>query len=103
MLRAASGEEHPVDLPVYAGVIVIASPAMARRLAGTVPDFDIPAGLVDAVERDRSAGVHAACDLVLALRDSGAFAGVHLVPVSRYRQVAARLESDLAASDARKD
>jgi len=42
--------------------------------------------------------LHAACDLVLALRDSGAFAGVHLVPVSRYREVAARLEVDLAAT-----
>ncbi|ABW10912.1 putative methylenetetrahydrofolate reductase [Parafrankia sp. EAN1pec] len=44
------------------------------------------------VERDRAAGVEAACDQVLQLRDTGAFAGVHLVPVSRYRQVAARLE-----------
>jgi len=29
---------------------------------------------------------------VLAIRDSGAFDGVHLIPVTRYREVAARLE-----------
>ena len=26
------------------------------------------------------------------IRDSGAFEGVHLIPVARYREVAARLE-----------
>jgi methylenetetrahydrofolate reductase (NADPH) len=31
----------------------------------------------------------------VALRDSGAFDGVHLVPVARYREVALRLERDL--------
>jgi len=30
---------------------------------------------------------------VEAIRESGAFEGVHLIPVSRYREVAARLES----------
>jgi hypothetical protein len=39
--------------------------------------------------------VEHACELVLEIRDSGAFEGVHLVPVSRYRQVAARLEREL--------
>jgi methylenetetrahydrofolate reductase (NADPH) len=85
-------DAHPVDVPVYAGVMVLASAGMARRLAATVPDIDIPADLVEQVERDRAAGVEAACEQILRLRDSGAFAGVHLVPVSRYRQVAARLE-----------
>ncbi len=75
--------------------MVLASAGMARRLASTIPDIDIPAGLVDAVQRDRGAGVDAACEQVLAIRDSGAFDGVHLVPVSRYRDVAARLEHDL--------
>jgi 5,10-methylenetetrahydrofolate reductase len=51
--------------------------------------------LVDNVARDRDAGVDAACEQVLAIRDSGAFDGVHLVPVSRYREVAARLEREL--------
>jgi methylenetetrahydrofolate reductase (NADPH) len=84
-----------VSGPVYAGVMVLASAAMARNLAGTIPDIDIPADLVAAVERDRSAGVEAACQQALAIRDSGAFDGVHLVPVSRYREVAALLEIEL--------
>lgn len=85
-------EENPLEVPVYAGVMVLASEAMAHRMAATIPDIEIPASLVEQVRTDRSAGVEAACEQVLALRDSGAFAGVHLVPVTRYREVAARLE-----------
>ncbi|MEU5993559.1 methylenetetrahydrofolate reductase [Spirillospora sp. NPDC047418] len=88
-------ESVEVDGPVYAGVMVLASAGMARNLAAAIPDIDIPAELVEAVERDRAAGVAAACEQILALRDSGAFDGVHLVPVSRYREVAARLEREL--------
>jgi 5,10-methylenetetrahydrofolate reductase len=88
-------ESVQVSGPVYAGVMVLASAAMARNLAGTIPDIEIPADLVTAVECDRNAGVEAACQQVLAIRDSGAFDGVHLVPVSRYRQVAALLETEL--------
>jgi 5,10-methylenetetrahydrofolate reductase len=91
-------ESVQVSGPVYAGVMVLASAAMARNLAGTIPGIDIPADLVTAVERDRNAGVEAACQQVLAIRDSGAFDGVHLVPVSRYRQVAALLETELRPS-----
>jgi 5,10-methylenetetrahydrofolate reductase len=80
------------DVAAYAGVMVVASAAMARRLAATVPDIDIPDELIRAVEADPDAGVEAAVELVAGIEASGAFAGVHLVPVSRYRQVAARLE-----------
>jgi 5,10-methylenetetrahydrofolate reductase len=83
------------DGAVYAGVMVLASAGMAHKLATDIPDIDIPAALVDAVTHDRSAGVDFACEQVLAIRASGAFDGVHLVPVSRYREVAARLERDL--------
>ncbi len=83
------------DAPVYAGVMVLASAAMARNLAATIPDIAIPDHLVTTVEQDRDAGVTAACEQVLAIRDSGAFNGVHLVPVSRYRQVASHLEPHL--------
>jgi 5,10-methylenetetrahydrofolate reductase len=75
--------------------MVLASAGMARNLAAAIPDIDIPDRLVDNVARDRDAGVDAACEQVLAIRDSGAFDGVHLVPVSRYREVAARLEREL--------
>ncbi|MDA8296494.1 MAG: methylenetetrahydrofolate reductase [Actinomycetota bacterium] len=80
------------DGKVYAGVIVLSSAAMACKLAAEIPDLNVPDDLVAALERDRDAGVHAACALVEALAASGAFDGVHLVPVRRYRQVAQLLE-----------
>jgi 5,10-methylenetetrahydrofolate reductase len=82
-------------MPVYAGVMVLASAAMAERLHAAIPDIEIPATLVEQVHADPAAGVAAACDLIHALRETGAFAGVHLVPVSRYREVAAHLERTL--------
>ncbi|MEV4571051.1 methylenetetrahydrofolate reductase [Nonomuraea sp. NPDC049419] len=88
-------EEHPADVPVYAGVMVLASERHARTLGAAIPDIAIPDELVAAVAADRAAGVEAACEQVLALRDSGAFAGVHLIPVARYRQVEARLAGAL--------
>jgi 5,10-methylenetetrahydrofolate reductase len=84
-----------VEVPVYAGVMVLASAGMAERLAAMIPDIEIPPALVEAVTTDRDAGVDAACAQILALRESGAFDGVHLVPVSRYREAALRLERDL--------
>jgi 5,10-methylenetetrahydrofolate reductase len=84
------------DGPVYAGVMVLASAGMARKLAHDIPQIDIPAAHVEAIERDPRAGVMRACETVLAVRDSGAFDGVHLIPVARYREVAAILERDLA-------
>jgi 5,10-methylenetetrahydrofolate reductase len=83
------------DGPVYAGVMVVASTAMARKIAGDAPQLQVPAEWIDAIERDPDAGVARACDLVVDIRDSGAFDGVHLIPVSRYREVAARCERDL--------
>jgi 5,10-methylenetetrahydrofolate reductase len=88
-------ESVSLQVPVYAGVMVLASAGMARNLAAAIPDIAIPGQLVRDVERDRDAGVAAACEQILAIRDSGAFDGVHLVPVSRYREVAARLEREL--------
>ncbi|MCP2341466.1 methylenetetrahydrofolate reductase [Actinomadura rupiterrae] len=80
-----------LDGPVYAGVLVLASGRMARRVTAAMPDIAIPDDLVDAVDRDPDAGVDAACAQIEAIRASGAFDGVHLVPVSRYADVAARL------------
>ncbi|MFC5266245.1 methylenetetrahydrofolate reductase [Kribbella qitaiheensis] len=88
-------ESVELDIPVYAGVMVLASAKMAQNLTAALPQIAIPDDLVAAVEADRDAGVDAACEQILSIRDSGAFDGVHLVPVSRYRQVAARLERDL--------
>ncbi|MGR6913985.1 methylenetetrahydrofolate reductase [[Actinomadura] parvosata] len=88
-------EAHPVDVPVYAGVMVLASERHARTLAAAIPDIALPEELIAKVAADRMAGVEAACEQVLALRDSGAFAGVHLVPVARYRDVESRLAAAL--------
>jgi methylenetetrahydrofolate reductase (NADPH) len=88
-------DANPVDVPVYAGVMVLTSAAQAGRVAAAVPDIDIPGDLVTRVRADRSAGVEAACDLVARIRDCGAFDGVHLIPVVRYREIAARLEQRL--------
>lgn len=88
-------DQIDLDIPVYAGVMTLASAAMARNLAATIPDIAIPTDLIRSVEQDRTVGVDAACELVLEIRDSQAFEGVHLVPVSRYRQVAVRLEGSL--------
>jgi methylenetetrahydrofolate reductase (NADPH) len=86
-------DANSVDIPVYAGVMVLASAGMARRLAASIPDIEIPGWLVEHVAADPVAGVDAACEQVARLRESGAFDGVHLVPVQRYREVAARLEA----------
>ncbi|MFC4057976.1 methylenetetrahydrofolate reductase [Planomonospora corallina] len=48
-------EANPVDVPVYAGVMVIASENHARRLATAIPDIDLPAELVERVADDRPA------------------------------------------------
>jgi hypothetical protein len=66
---------------------------MARRLAASIPDIEIPGSLIERVADDPVAGVGAAHEQIARLRDSGAFDGVHLVPVQRYREIAARLEA----------
>ncbi len=93
-LLAWRDELGDLSMPVYAGVLVVPSAGMARNL--TIPGLTVPPDLMRRLEAgDRNAGVDAACDLVLGIRDSDAFDGVHLIPVARYRQVAARLEQDL--------
>ena len=79
--------------PVYAGVMVVASAPMARKLSTDIPELAIPESVISQVERDSNAGVDIACDLFDRIRASQVFDGVHLIPVSRYRDVAARLEA----------
>lgn len=88
--------EIDFDGPVFAGVMAPASATMARKLSADIPELAVPDTLVDALEVDPDAGVEFACDMVAKIRDTGAFEGVHLVAVSRYREVAARLEQNLA-------
>jgi methylenetetrahydrofolate reductase (NADPH) len=78
--------------PVFAGVLVVASVGMAKTLTEATSQIDLPAALLHVLDNDPEAGVDAACSLMQDIRSSGAFDGVHLVPVGRYRSVAARLE-----------
>jgi len=53
----------------------------------------VPDGIIDQLDRDRTSGVEIACDHIRSIFESGAFAGVHLIPVNRYREMAVRLET----------
>ena len=80
------------DGPVFAGVMAPASATMARKLSADIPELAVPESLLEALDADGDAGVDFACEMVRGIRQSGAFDGVHLIPVSRYREIAARLE-----------
>jgi 5,10-methylenetetrahydrofolate reductase len=81
------------DGPVFAGVMAPPSATAARKLTGAIPELAVPGSLLTALERNPNAGVDFACQMVNDIRGSGAFEGIHLVPVSKYRELAARLES----------
>lgn len=85
-------EQVEFDGPVYAGVMAPPSATMARKLSAQIPQLAVPSELIHALESDPSAGVDFACQMVDDVRASGAFDGVHLIPVSRYREIAARLD-----------
>ena len=68
---------------------------MARKLSSEIPQLAVPEPIIDRIEQDRMAGVEIACELVTAIRDSGAFDGVHLISVSRYREIASQLEGHI--------
>ena len=85
----------PFDGPVYAGVIVFGSAAMARKLSTDVPQLAAPASTIEVLERDPAAGVGLAVDTLLAIRESGAFDGAHVIPVRKYRELATALEPRL--------
>jgi 5,10-methylenetetrahydrofolate reductase len=87
-------ESMRFDGQVFAGVLVVASAGMAKTLAEATSQIDLPPALLDRLDTDPDAGVEMACSLMGELRASQAFDGVHLVPVGRYRTIAARLEQD---------
>jgi len=75
------------EAPVLAGVLVLASSAMAERLVSGAFGIEIPSQVIERLHDDPHAGVQIALDQVAALRDSGVFQGAHLIPGVRYRQV----------------
>jgi 5,10-methylenetetrahydrofolate reductase len=80
---------------VYAGVLVLASARMARRVNASIPEIKVPENVIDKLEHDPGLGVELACEQIAHIKETGAFDGVHLVPVGRYRDVAERLSGVL--------
>jgi methylenetetrahydrofolate reductase (NADPH) len=91
LLRWRSSIE--VDVPIYAGVMVLPSPVMARKLSADVPQLAVPDAVISQLDLDRGSGVVIACEHIRAIHQSGLFDGVHVIPVTRYREMAARLET----------
>jgi methylenetetrahydrofolate reductase (NADPH) len=85
-------EEIDYDGRVYPGVLVLASSRMARRINASMPDIRIPERIVDKLDDQPEIGLDLAYEQIAAIRESGAFDGVHLVPVGRYKEMAARLQ-----------
>jgi 5,10-methylenetetrahydrofolate reductase len=83
------------DGPVYAGAMVVPSVGMARKIGTEISQLAVPDEWVRAIDADPDAGVRLACELVADIKDSGLFDGVHLIPVSKYREVASDLEHRL--------
>ncbi len=90
-------EQTDFDGAVYAGVMVLPSSSMARKLSVHVPQLAVPDDVLARLDGSPGAGVELACELVSEIRDSRVFDGVHLIPVSRYREVAAALEKSIAS------
>lgn len=76
---------------LYAGVLVLASSRMARSVNASIPEIRVPQNIIDKLDDEKDAGVELACRQIEEIRESGAFDGVHLVPVGKYELVAERL------------
>ena len=76
------------DGRIYAGVVVFASDKMAVRLMDRIPGLVVPKALIHALAGDSTAGVAAAIEMVMNLKESGAVDGAHLVPGRRFRETA---------------
>ncbi|MDQ4057663.1 MAG: methylenetetrahydrofolate reductase, partial [Actinomycetota bacterium] len=85
-------ESIPYDGRMYAGVLVLASKRMAQRINASIPEIRIPERIIDKLDDDPDIGIDLACEQIDELRQSGAFDGVHLIPVGRYREMAKRLQ-----------
>lgn len=84
-------ESLDFDGQVYAGVLVLASSRMAARVNATVAGITVPETIVDKLDGNPDLGIELALSQIEEIKDSGAFEGIHLVPVGRYKEVAERL------------
>ena len=85
-------EDTAIDAPVLAGVIVLASAKMARRLEDAIPGLQVPDDVIARLDSHPDAGVDIAVEQICALREAGAVDGVHLIPATKYREVAGALD-----------
>jgi len=69
------------DGKIFAGVLVVASQGMAKTLAEATSQIELPETLLDELTEDPDAGVDRSCSLMAVIKASGAFDGVHLIPV----------------------
>lgn len=76
---------------MIAGVLVLASSRMAQRVNASIPDIKIPQNIIEKLDDSPEVGLDLACQQIEEIRASGMFDGIHLVPVHRYREMAARL------------
>jgi 5,10-methylenetetrahydrofolate reductase len=84
-------ESLDFDGRIYPAVVVLASSRMARRINASLPDIRIPDHIIDKLDDGKHVGLDLACEQIETIRASGAFDGVHLVPVGSYKEMAARL------------
>jgi len=81
---------------MYAGVLVLENARMARRISATIPDISIPENVIKGLESDPSYGLDLALEQVEAVRSLKPFAGVHLISVKLFSQMAQRLRYSAA-------
>jgi 5,10-methylenetetrahydrofolate reductase len=86
-------ESLDYDGKVYAGVLVLASKRMAQRINASFPEIRVPQTIIDKLDDDPRVGIDLACEQIETIKASGAFDGIHLVPVSRYREMAEALRT----------
>ncbi|MDQ4029069.1 MAG: methylenetetrahydrofolate reductase [Actinomycetota bacterium] len=84
---------------VYAGVLVLASTRMARRVNAAIRDIRIPEAVINKLDDDPEVGLELACEQIDTIRESGAFDGIHLIPVGRFREMALRLTGMVRAGE----
>lgn len=80
------------DGMVYAGVVVLASEKMARRLTDLIPGLEVPTSVLRDLARRPDIGAELAVEQVQQLRADGVVDGVHLVPARQYLATARELE-----------
>ena len=86
------------DGPVFAGVMVLPSVSMARKLTAEVPQLAVPESIVRRLDADRDAGVAITCDLMSSfesLRYSTASTSFRSIAIGKWQAVWSRCSSHL--------